>query len=150
MVGEHYIKGWSRTQNCVTLSSGEAELVAMCKVTAETIGILNMAADWGEERHGTILVDSAAALAIAKRKGSGKLRHINIGLLWVQEKEQKGETTYKKIEGSKNPPDLMTKYVNPQTAATHMRTMNQGVKEGRAEGGLKVQKGKANKQGTVA
>ena len=50
MIGEHYVKGWSRTQNCDTLSSGEAELVAMCKVTAETIGILNMAADWGEVR----------------------------------------------------------------------------------------------------
>eukprot|EP00973_Karenia_brevis_P086799 12036707-Karenia_brevis.AAC.1 len=31
MIGDHYIKGWSRTQNCITLSSGEAELVAMCK-----------------------------------------------------------------------------------------------------------------------
>ena len=101
-------------------------------------------------RHGTILVDSAAALAIAKRKGSGKLRHINIGLLWVQEKEETGEMVYKKIEGSKNPPDLMTKYVNQQTAAKHMKTMSQEARQGRAEGGLKVQKGQTNSKGTIA
>ena len=30
--------------------------------------------------------DSSAALAISNRRGSGKLRHIAIGLLWIQEK----------------------------------------------------------------
>ena len=86
----------------------------------------------GRSETGTILVDSAAALAIAKRKGSGKLRHINIGLLWGQEKEETGEMVYKKIEGGKSPPDLMTKYVNQQTAATHMKTMSQEARQGRA------------------
>ena len=39
MVGEHFLKGWARTQNNVTLSSAEAELVAMVKTAAELIGI---------------------------------------------------------------------------------------------------------------
>ena len=30
-IGEHFIKGWSKTQASITLSSAEAELVAMCK-----------------------------------------------------------------------------------------------------------------------
>ena len=29
-IGEHFLKGWSRTQNRVTLSSAEAKLVALC------------------------------------------------------------------------------------------------------------------------
>ena len=46
MVGDHFIKGWSRTQNHVTTSSAEAELIAMVKCTSESLGIKSMAADW--------------------------------------------------------------------------------------------------------
>ena len=38
MVGPHVIKGWFRTQNHVTLSPAEAELIALVKCTAETLG----------------------------------------------------------------------------------------------------------------
>ena len=48
-IGEHFIKGWSKTQASVTLSSAEAELVAMCKLAAEIIGVGSMAADLGED-----------------------------------------------------------------------------------------------------
>ena len=34
MIGSHFIKGWARTQNHVTLSSAEAELVALVKCSA--------------------------------------------------------------------------------------------------------------------
>ena len=87
MVGAHWIKAWSKTQKCVTLSSAEAELVALCEASAETLGILSMMGDFGQEGWGAVFTDSSAALSIPARKGAGKLRHINIGLLWVQEKE---------------------------------------------------------------
>ena len=85
-IGEHFIKGWSTTQASITLSSAEAELVAMTKAVAETMGIISMAQDLGYHMKGTVYADSSAALAIADRKGSGKLRHINIRMLWIQEK----------------------------------------------------------------
>ena len=47
VIGEHYIKGWSSTQASIALSSGEAELIAMTKATAETMGILSMIRDNG-------------------------------------------------------------------------------------------------------
>ena len=37
-----------------------------------------------------VYADSSAALAVADRKGSGKLRHINLRVLWLQEKEARG------------------------------------------------------------
>ena len=112
MIGSHFITGWSRTQNSITLSSAEAELVAMCKLSAELMGYLSMWRDWGRELKGIVLGDSSAALAISKRKGAGKLRHIKIGLLWIQEKQDSGELTFDKIAGQNNPADLMTKHVN--------------------------------------
>ena len=84
MVGAHFIKGWSRTQNHVTMSSAEAELIALVKCSAELLGIRSMIKYWGIEASGTIYADSSAALAIANRKGAGKLRHIHVRSLWFQ------------------------------------------------------------------
>mgnify|MGYP000402996320 CR=1 FL=1 len=89
VIGTHFLKGWSRTQQSITLSSAEADLVAMCKLSAELLGVLSMLKDLDEVRTGTVLADSTAALANENRKGSGKLRQINIGLLWIQEKEHR-------------------------------------------------------------
>ena len=95
-IGEHFIKGWSKTQSSITLSSAEAELVAMCKLAAEMIGLGSMAADLGKDVKVVLHADSSAAIAIAKRRGAGKLRHINIGLLWIQERTESEEIVVKK------------------------------------------------------
>ena len=89
MIGNHFIKGWSRTQNNITTSSAEAELIALVKGSAELLGVRSMLVDLGCETSGVIYADSSAALAIAKRKGAGKLRHINVSSLWVQERQDK-------------------------------------------------------------
>ena len=54
MIGDHFVKRWSRTQNSITLSSAEAELVAMCKVSAELLGVLSMCRDFGIEAAGAV------------------------------------------------------------------------------------------------
>ena len=72
MVGSHCIKSWSTTQKNVTLSSGEAELVAVVKASVESLGVLQMAAEWGMELEAEVHVDSNAALGIVHRKGNGK------------------------------------------------------------------------------
>ena len=69
MIGGHLIKGWSRTQNHITLSSAEAELIALVKYSAELLGVRSMLRDFGVESEGVVYVDSSAALAIARRKG---------------------------------------------------------------------------------
>jgi hypothetical protein len=90
-------------------------------------------------KRGVVYADSSGALAIPKRKGSGKLRHINIGLLWIQEKESKKELAFVKVDGAVNPADLMTKHVPAGKVEAHSRKMRLKVKEGTAQAGLKVQ-----------
>ena len=109
MIGSHVIKGWSRTQNHVTFSSAEAELIALVKCTAETLGVCAVIREWGQEQSSMLYDDSSAALAIARRKGAGKLRHIHISALWIQDIQDREGTTFKKILGTTNPADLMTK-----------------------------------------
>ena len=140
-IGEHFIKGWSSTQTGIALSSAEAELIAMTKATAETMGVVSMIQDLGCNVKGIVYADSSAALAIADRKGSGKLRHINIRQLWIQEKQRKDEIELRKIKGTMNPADLMTKYLTSNRTSDLARRLGQRVLEGRANIALDLQGG---------
>ena len=140
MIGQHFIKGWSKTQSSITLSSAEAELVAICKLGAEIIGVGSMAADLGADLKVVMHADSSAAIAISKRRGAGKLRHINIGLLWIQEKTEKEEVIIKKVKGVFNPSDMMTKAVNREKLDKYMMMVCQAIADGRAKEGLQVKR----------
>ena len=45
--GRHCLRTWSTTQKSIALSSGEAELVAIVKISSETIGMAQLLKDWG-------------------------------------------------------------------------------------------------------
>ena len=85
MMGTHYLKSWSSTQKNVTLSSAEAELLAAVKASGEALGMLQLMSSVGVPMTASIMVDSSAALAVVARKGNGKLRHVRVGHLWVQQ-----------------------------------------------------------------
>ena len=139
MRGSHWIKSWSSTQKNVTLSSGEAELVAAVKMSAELIGLAQLANDWGEEVEGHVHVDSSAAIGIIGRRGCGKMRHVKVGMLWVQEKQEERELKYKKVLGTENPGDLMTKYLGQKVIDKLMPALSQEFIEGRASSGLTIE-----------
>ncbi len=136
MVGKHTLKTWSNTQKSITLSSGEAELVAVVKLSCELIGMTQLLDDWGINVTGQVHVDSTAALGVVKRKGNGKMRHVRVGMLWVQQLEEAGDIRYVKINGTTNPADLMTKAVTAAMAEKHLSTLNQHFETGIAEVGL--------------
>ena len=99
-----------------------------------------MLRDWGRETTATLYADSSAALAIAKRKGAGKLRHINVSALWIQDVQDRDGAEYTKILGDNNPADLMTKYLARDNIGRHMSAIGQGFERGRANKGLVMQK----------
>ena len=132
MRGRHFLRSWSNTQKCVTLSSGEAELMADVRASTEVIGMLQLARDWGEEELiGEVLVDSAAALGTIRRRGCGKLRHVRVGDLWIQERQSNGDLMYSKVDSNSNPADVGTKYLAEEKCKKHMRIVRQSVIEGR-------------------
>ena len=85
--------------------------MALVKATAEAIGLLQLAESWGLKLEASVFVDSTAALAVTHRKGCGKLRHVRIGHLWVQELAEEGAVSFVKVRGTENPADLMTKHL---------------------------------------
>ena len=140
-IGLHWIRSWSKTQPSFTLSSAEAELVAMSKTAAEVLGVANLARDLGRELSGHILADSSSALAIVARRGAGKLRHININHLWLQEleKRQIDPVKFGKIDGTDNPADSLTKYLDRKLVMGYLAWSGHKIVEGRATAALKLQ-----------
>ncbi len=139
MRGSHYLKSWSSTQKNVTLSSGEAELVACVKASCELTGLLQMSREWGLEAEGEVYVDSTAALAITQRKGNGKTRHVRVGMLWIQELAEEGGLRYRKVDGTLNPADLMTKgSLTEAIIKRHVLESHCRWDHGRADSSLKL------------
>ena len=110
MRGRHFLRSWRSIQKCVTLSSGEAELMAAVRASTEVLGIFQLASDWGEDQLiGEVLVDSTAALGMVKRRGCGKLRHVRVGDLWIQAKQEEGDLQFSNVKGEDNPADVGTR-----------------------------------------
>ncbi len=96
-VGGHLIKHWSVTQKTVTLSSGEAELGGVVKGATEALGVRSLVRDLGIELAIELFADSAAAIGICRRTGVGRVRHLAVGQLWVQERLRTGELKLFKV-----------------------------------------------------
>jgi len=71
-----------------------------------------------------------------KRRGCGKLRHVKIGMLWIQERSESGEVQYTKVRGTDNPGDLMTKNVPMAILDKMTGILGQRFLHGRAEHSL--------------
>ena len=138
MRGGHYIKSWSATQKTIALSSGEAELTALVKCSCESIGMTQLAYDWGLEFEVSVMVDSSAAIGVVNRRGAGKLRHVRVGQLWVQEKAMSGEIRYKKVKGTMNPADILTKALPSTTLNMYLDMLCVVARSGRADKSLRT------------
>ena len=90
-----------------------------------------MALDLGIKLDLEILTDATAAIGICRRRGLGKIRHLHVSDLWVQDRLKKGDFKLTKVLGSENPADLLAKHVPRETMCTHMEFMGLISEEGR-------------------
>ena len=76
--------------------------------------------------------DSAAAIGICRRSGIGRVRHLAVGQLWVQEGLRRGDFTLFKVRGDQNPADVLTTSVPREVLDRHLRTLGLQRTDGRA------------------
>ena len=108
MWGRHLISHWSRTQACIALSSGEAELNALLKAACEGFHIQYLVQELGEEVMLHLRGDSSAAYGTLQRLGSGKVKHLQTRQLWLQERVFTGAVSVEKVDRKYNWADLLT------------------------------------------
>jgi hypothetical protein len=131
--GKSTLKTWSKTQSVIALSSGEAELAAMIRGATEAMGMQSVLKDFGIWVKLVIRSDASAAIGMVKREGLGKVRHLAVADLWIQEKRARGEMTFEKVDGEANPADMMTKGVNGEKIERFCKVLGFEKKEGRHE-----------------
>ena len=105
MIGDHCIKAWAKTQAIVAKSSAEAEMYATLKAAVEALGMQTLLGELGRESKVRIYIDSTAAKSIVESEGLDKVRHIDVGILWLQEQEARRQLPLTKILGTSNPAD---------------------------------------------
>ena len=98
-----------QTLSTLALSTGEAELGAVVKGLTEAEGIVSILADFGLAVKIRLRSDASAAIGIAQRAGLGKVRHLAVSDLWIQQRIRHGGVGIEKLCGDVNPSDLMTK-----------------------------------------
>ena len=99
----------------LSLSSGEAELHGIAQGCAQALGLQSLLRDLGWEVTINVWSDATAAIGTARRKGLGKIRHLDCTDLWVQDKIRSKQILLQKVLGAANPADVMTKYVDRKT-----------------------------------
>ena len=122
MHGNHVIKSWSTNQSVIALSSGEAEYYALVKAASVSIGVKTIMKDMGVGLSEPIVAksDASAAIGIANRIGIGKVRHIEVNQLWLQEKASKKDIFIEKVGTEDNLADALTKAVDARIIEKHI------------------------------
>jgi hypothetical protein len=110
MFGECCLSHWSRTQSVIALSSGEAELNAMTKGLSESLEAFHLLQEGSIQLTLgiTLCTDSTAASGTAQRWGSGRIKHLELKQLWIQQYVATGQVKVKKVPRANNPSDTLT------------------------------------------
>ena len=106
----------ARTQPVTALSSAEAELIAASVGAAEGKMLQSLVSEvLGKAIPIRLMLDSSAAIGICSRQGVGRVKHLQIRWLWLQQSVHENEVKLGKIPTAENTSDLLTKYL-PVTA----------------------------------
>ena len=97
------------------------------------LGLQSVLKDFDVEVGLTVKSDATAAIAIASRRGLGKVRHIEVCQLWLQQKVKDGTIRIVKVGTHENVADALTKYVSRESMSMHLQNTHQTSLTGRHE-----------------
>ena len=132
MMGNHCVKAASGLQSTISLSSGESEFYAIVKAAAVGLQMKSLLLDWGYDVAVSVHTDSSAAIGTCSRRGLGKLRHVQTGYLWVQERVAAEDIKIYKVGTKVNPADMCTKSLSAEMTKGFMTMTGHVYLEGRA------------------
>ena len=79
--------------------------------------------------HVRLKCDASAAVGFVMRRGLGKVRHIEVTQLWLQEKVAEGLISVMKVGTKKNVSDGLTKGVSGSEVEWMMSAVNQTISQ---------------------
>jgi len=99
-----------RGQSTLASSSGEAEFLAAGSTANEAVGLAGVYEELGFPLQVVLQLDSTAAIGMIQRRGTGKIRHLDVRYLKLQEMLRNGQiSSLAKIPTLDNCADIGTK-----------------------------------------
>ncbi len=112
MRGSCCIKTPSHTQDTIALSSTESEFYGIVEAATMGIGIKRLMGDLVLHTQVQVNTDPSAARSVSSRSGAGRVRHVEVREMWIQEKVRRGDLSIIKVKGEDNVADGLTKHVD--------------------------------------
>ena len=111
----------SRNQKSVALSSGEAEYYAGASAASDSI-LLKEAIQFltGKRCQVNLYLDSSAARGIITRQGVGRVKHLQIRTLFLQELHKQGTLSVHPVGTKENTADIGTKPLSGKRIKLHL------------------------------
>ena len=113
-------------------SSCEAECDVVVNGASRALG-MQLGIDVGVSVE--MATESCGAKSFSSRRGSGRIRHIEVKWLWLQHVGAAGRFRMTQVAGAKNPADILTKYKGLRDTDQLMRVNVQVVPRDRDQGG---------------
>ena len=108
-IGGNWIYSYSRTQKCVTLSSTEAEYIALVSGASEGLLVRAVLQHLtGETVDLKVYSYNTSCVAVAQKEGVGRIKHLDGRLLWLQQRQGR-DLELRRLGTLSNPADLGTK-----------------------------------------
>jgi hypothetical protein len=130
-VGGCLVSWGSKKQSGVTLSSTEAEFVAMSIAATEIKFVVSLLTEIGGEPPSLPSIlreDNTGAIFMAKNTAIGqRTKHVDIRYRFVNDMVQQGDLSVVHISGDENPSDVMTKNLPYALHAKHNSTIVNGT-----------------------
>ena len=123
MLGGHALKAYTRKQKIIARSGAEAEVYAAALGSSESKGIVSLLRDRGYEMKSVLAVDAKATDHILHRQGIGKLKHIVVDYLWMQDEVRSKRLRVRRVRSEENVVDLRTKPLSKTVIAKHCLTL---------------------------
>ena len=90
----------------------------------QALGIQALARDLGFDYKICVHSDAAAAIGIARRRGLGRIRHLDVEHLWVQDCLRQGRVELVKLAAAEHPADALTTRVDRSILGSMMAEIN--------------------------
>ena len=94
-------------------SSPEAEYLGSVVLCSEMLYIQGLLSFWGFETEAVIEADASSAIAMASRRGVGRVRHLDLKWLWFQQLVFLKKVRLVKVSGQDHVADVGTKHLPP-------------------------------------
>ena len=119
MLGRHY----TRKQKVIAKSSAEAALYAAALGASEAKGVQSMMCDLGFAVKPVLTIDAKATEHILHRQGIGKLKHIDVACLWMQDEIRSQRLRVCRVRSEESVADLGTEPHSKTVIAKHCLTL---------------------------